>query len=314
MTPYNGVNPFTPSATPTGYGVWTTVQVIEDGDKRSGGNLSAAGKSLEDQVQWIGWRTIDQVSGGSYTFTTTISTRNVWIFANEAEFIGTMFLTGTGTITAGATMYVGDPGGVTGIGHVVVTNGSDVTAKPGGIIVADGTGGGTAPVIAIKNGGVFTSDATSPMNLAGQFNTVGPGVSTLAAPVVRTGTSGYTQERTRKATFTAGALTIANPTAYDVIYVDPTNATDGILTLGTTSIPAGVRFRICMSGPNGPSGQITVIDGTDQYAVLNPGGPQIGNSSVSGSIPCAFVDMMAGAGAGGSIVYSVIGSFGAVSP
>jgi hypothetical protein len=336
MQLYPGTNPCSPLLIllppASGYGIWPVPQEAEGGDKRSAANLMTGLESLTDRTNLLGWRVsaINPIDGTpqslAETFTAAIFNYNVW------EFFGTInvdpgatfyFFNGAGgylSISANTTLNVGDTVHGNGIGHIVVTNGSDITAKPGGVIIADGTGGGTAPVIAIKNGAVFSSDASSPVNLAGALNTVGPGVSTLAAPIIqngsytKTGAGAITVERAHVITGTNFTIPVANPLQFDSIQCVNT----GVSSLQLDSVApsaANVRLRIWMPGFGLSSGIVTIKDDTGApICQLNPSGNLLPNGS--GTFNCAFVDLLTTSSivAVGFGHYQIIGGFNFLSP
>jgi hypothetical protein len=82
MHPYPGIddaNAVIPGSPAAGYGAWPgTIQIPDDADKRDAANAEVGMEALTDRSNYLAWRSINIVDGGSYTFTTPLSLRNPW--------------------------------------------------------------------------------------------------------------------------------------------------------------------------------------------------------------------------------------------
>jgi hypothetical protein len=82
MTPYPGINDpaaIIPGSPAAGKGSWPgAIQIPDDNDKRDAANAEIGMEGLTDRSNFLAWRMINIVDGGSYTFTTPLSLRNPW--------------------------------------------------------------------------------------------------------------------------------------------------------------------------------------------------------------------------------------------
>jgi hypothetical protein len=161
-TNYPGYETFTPiGGSPSGFGRWITGLAVDDDDNDDAAHLNALAMAAVDSIQWLGWRTYDIVSGGTYIFTSTITT------SNGFNFIGTALRFSTNTkFDNGRTTNIGDPAGTTGVHHVVVNPDSDITiggsfGHPGQIIVNQ------FGQIEVKSGAILKTDSGSSSIFAG---------------------------------------------------------------------------------------------------------------------------------------------------
>lgn len=89
MTPFPGTDSpaaIIPGSPVAGKGSWPgAIQIPDDNDKRDAANAEVGMEGLTDRSNFLAWRMINIVDGGTYAFTTAISLRNPWT-VNAATF------------------------------------------------------------------------------------------------------------------------------------------------------------------------------------------------------------------------------------
>ena len=308
MQLYPGVNPIQTAGSsspgfvtypfPAGFGSYTlAADCLADGDTRNAGNLDAGEQGNRDAIVWLTYRTWDLVSGGTYTGapydTAQINTATLFGFSGTVGFTGgtaienpgQLFILNTtnpSMISGLAVLHVGDPGGVLGIGHIQVENGSSIIVANGGEIVVQ-------------------SGAEILVSAGGTFNTALASFSTFAGSTVYSGPGGYRVDRVDVVN-PSGGITVADATQFDVIYCTTCSVDNGsvfVVNSVTLTAPAdgtlvGIRVRVCVPGAsiaNGGAGN------THAYVqVIAGGGTTVGNAAIdsgTGDITePGFVDLM----------------------
>ncbi len=185
MTPYPGNTPVVVHVSGTGangvivtagptdaHGFFPTGLSIDDGDQRSAGNLANIGQAQANRTQWLAWRTIDWIAGGTYTWTGNLALSNPFtfnggcLFMNEVVVSSTGFfvLRGSGVSYIGnsAILNVGDPAGLDGIGKVKVLSGSEIQFDAGSTLSAfTAINGAAVPLVVGGGGGVVNVDCSA---------------------------------------------------------------------------------------------------------------------------------------------------------
>jgi hypothetical protein len=199
----------------SGQGVWSTVIVVEGGDKRNAGNLMAGVKSLVDRTNLLYDRMIDIKAGGTYTlaadvtlalagneFHVTNTSGGFWSFDDDVFFADTANF---GLFAGFSTLNIGYLGAGC---HAYVNSGSDIIVKPGAKISIDGTGAGTDPFIELVNGSALTADSGSTLLLQGQ-TTIDVGGSFIQKDVhSKVGDAAVTKLRVKTIPATTGTVHI----------------------------------------------------------------------------------------------------------
>ena len=103
------------------HGWWPSPLVVQGNDPRSAANLNAAVEAAIDRINWIGWRVIDWIAGGSYTWTNPVTLLNQLFLNGGVAISDSYFRIRTNAaiksyIGNGSTFHVGDPGGLDGNG------------------------------------------------------------------------------------------------------------------------------------------------------------------------------------------------------
>lgn len=332
MILYHGLNPVTvfPGTPAAGYGFFPGPLETQGGDKRSSANLNAAVESLTSRTNFLGWRTINIVDGGTYTFISTVNVGNAWHFTNAGwvdpsavfNIQGTMNLGsglgGAGLFTVGSAFY--------GIGHVLVSLGSDITVQAGGTVAVSGStahpttctfnGDGSGPhcTLLFQNKAALTLDATSILTCNGPA--ILAGATTQTGAYTQSGAGAFRVPRTHTISALTVGLTIADARAFDIIYI--ITGDDGVTTTPLTinspaaGTPLGVVVRVCQPGSN------QVSSPTNSFHLqINTGGYQIfltNAASGSGStiLMPVWVDLMVAEDAnnGGALFWSPIAGTG----
>jgi hypothetical protein len=77
---YNGVNapgaPTIPTSPTAGKGVWPAAQLVDDGDDRDAGGAMAGIEAGHDKANFLAWRMLNIIEGGTYTYTALLTIRN----------------------------------------------------------------------------------------------------------------------------------------------------------------------------------------------------------------------------------------------
>lgn len=180
LTAYPGTDPLTNGSAPTngtflfpypsGFGIFPTPLEATDGDDRSAGNLMLGLESVTDRTNYLGWRMIDWISGGTYTWTASVS------LANDMTWVAVSNFTTTSQVNLeGATYVTGGSTGVFNIGNPILGSG----------------------VMRVRGNGIVTFDATSTIQGAPKFITkalfapgtpLAPGIEVSSGAIVFTGT------------------------------------------------------------------------------------------------------------------------------
>lgn len=135
---FAGIDPFTAPAYLSGYGEWLDGTSPDDNDKRTAALAAVAAEAALNRTNWLAWRTINIVDGGTYTFTAPVSVRNAWSFTGTALFSSTVLFQGIATFSANViisgtnNLTVG--GNLTVLGYqkkrITVLGDADVTIDP----------------------------------------------------------------------------------------------------------------------------------------------------------------------------------------
>jgi hypothetical protein len=276
---YPGINPLTINTSGAGgpgvvvndtsHGLFTVPLVVQGNNDVTAGNIAAADQGEQNSLNWLGWRTIDWIAGGTWTWTAQVNMSNALVMNGDFVMNGPQNVLGNG-----GTLYIGYP--LLGNGAVVVSSGSSVTANSGS-------------TWEYKSGSSVTFDAGASLLIdAGATYQVG-------APLVHTGTTGVSVLRDVAATsltvtaggsgghFVADAANTFDPTQADMIGYDASgNGADRIWTLSepasggavkvlfyptsTSTLPHNVFLKdsggttLIEMGPGGASTQQSTID------------------------------------------------------
>ena len=240
-TNYTGRDPFTPPAYLAPYGHFISGLAADDGDKDDAAHLMALAMAALDSIQWLAWRTINIVDGGSYNFTPGITIKNAWTFTGVTSvqnFTGLSVNFDTAMhLYGGNTFFVGDT--TFGIGHILVDGsgagaGSDILAQNGADIRVSDAGGN----LSVISGAQLFVDAASNSQLRG--------------PTTYVGTSGYSVFREQHIAGSIVAVSY-NYTDADVFVLGQiTDMLHHVVTLVSPSLAAhGVyRFRVRLEESN----------------------------------------------------------------
>ena len=193
-TNYTGYQPKTMSAILAGRGRWISGYAVDDGDLDDAQHLMALVMATMDCVQFLGWRSIDWLS----LSTPSGYTPEVNVTFNEHDSFGWFFncdchlskywLTGSGTLHVGGTLYVGSDTDPNDHGYMNVAAGSRITVQ--GQLVMDGA----SSLLKLDDGAQLLTTTSSPSTFNGSVALNGG--TTQTAPFQKSGNGAVTGLRT----------------------------------------------------------------------------------------------------------------------
>ncbi|MFT3773019.1 MAG: hypothetical protein QM820_47150 [Minicystis sp.] len=132
---YYGIDPIsTPVANP-GFGSWTGGTSTDDGDKRDAASANLNAEAALNRSNWLGWRTINIVDGGTYSYTPGITLANVFTWNGFHTFRNGVTITNAGTFDCDRTANLN---GITNF------TGAAITRSPGSYLGRPGLNLGSA--------------------------------------------------------------------------------------------------------------------------------------------------------------------------
>lgn len=144
------------------HGWWPGPLVAQGNDPRSAANLMAAAEANTDRLNWLGWRALDVVGGGTYAWTAGLTLSNIFVFNGDVSLLGpsnnvagnavlNIGLMVLGSPTVGTLQFNGDTASfITGI---VGSNGFTITSTTTNTAALTLNGNGTGPALnAIASG------------------------------------------------------------------------------------------------------------------------------------------------------------------
>jgi hypothetical protein len=204
-TTYTGYQPRTFTLQPTGHGRFISALAPDDGDDDDAAHINPLPMADMDNVQFLAWRVPDLVSGDTLTYTAAVSLRNAFTFTGPCKVAGgsaSWFFWAPCVVSAGATMYIGDPSGLSGVGHLVVERGSDITADGTtsllGVARIRADGGNAA--VEVINGAHLNVDAASDGTILGDLtigSSTGSTSTTVRSPTTYSGDRAYRVPRVK---------------------------------------------------------------------------------------------------------------------
>jgi hypothetical protein len=289
---YAGLDPFTPPSYTSGKGRFISGTATDDGDKRTAALAMILAQACMDSLQWVAWRTINIIEGGSYS-NATLTFSGGWVFQGTTTINsgGVLAIASTGgaTMAAGSSFVItSDSGHHTGI--TVTGTGGFLTAPEGNFTVDNIS---TANVGALNVGSTVRTGVESP-NGTGAYRNERIGVLSISDPgagylwIDTTGLSTTTINATQADTWLIGvldgalALTISNSAtkhkfvvmseaplaqAYDVTIKSASTTQIGKLLQGGSTYPTSAAIHFQFSG-NGNGPLVTMI-----YPGMNASGP-----------------------------------------
>lgn len=289
-------SPVIPLVVTPGKGVWPAAQLTDDQDDRDAASANLGAEASHDKTNFLAWRMINIIEGGTYAYTSSITIRNAFTFTGPNVVWGasaSWAFWAPASVALDATFYVGDPSGFAGAGHIVVKDGSDITVNGPSAKIQLTAGAdfeaNNGSVVRIQNGGSLSIDSASSATLAG--------TTTQTGPFFQSGDNGWHVKR--HVTVSNGAV-IADARAYDIIQlgdIGNTGSTAVSCSITLSQPPndaeVGITVRVFV-----PRGKATAGTSSDYaYFTVNSTGTDAGGTgktSIDGSgkteFPC-FVDL-----------------------
>lgn len=221
------------------HGIWPTPNEMVGGDKRFAGNLNASPESLTSRTNWLGWRCVDWIAGGSYPWTAAVSLANA------------MAWSGIHTFNAA----VGFNAGVTFNGTAATTFNCNVIFAGAQTKVAPGS------AFFLPSGSQIEIDAGVTTSISCTWNRFGADLPQGTAAV----------RGLREATGPSVSGNI-NGAAQDTLIVPAGFTNTVVYTLTTPSPTVACRFLLVSAGAMGVGGSIQVTaNGGSAGNMLDPG-------------------------------------------
>jgi hypothetical protein len=244
--------------------------------------LDEAGNTLGGTVTVVSGKDVTLVDTGSLDVGASTITGDLDLTGAGITDSGTLSVTGTTRLTAGANDIVLDEAGNTLGGTVTIVSGKDVTLVDTGLLdlgFSTVTGDLDLTGAGITDSGTLNVTGTTSLT-AGSNDIVLDDVANSLNGTVTVG-SGNNVTIVNTAALGLGASTISGN-------LDATGAgitqSDGITVNGTTKMTAGAGNNILLTdGDNSLGGAVSVVSGND-VTIVNSGATDLGDLNVSGNL------------------------------